>query len=196
MSVSNFQVGRTSVSFPVRVLILLGFALSLGVLLLPFYSVGIIQDGYDFPGYAIYYWSFKASISEYSSPYEFIRQFALDRPIYYYWIPDIVDAVSHSGFYFNAYWLNREFRTGGFSVLLITLFAMQLLTLGMSFLSLFKNRKVVRLATVLLGATIPIMMFVFMLNVPSKYSFPLSRAELSFWLAVLAEIVFMIGLAL
>ena len=194
---SNHGKGTKNHSYHGRILILLGFVLSLSSLLLPFYSVEVFHQGYEPFGYSAYFWSFKGAGKVYNSIGELIHRFGLDQPFYVSWTRDVLEASSYPSVYFNTYWFNFAFNTPAFSKAVMTLFFMQLLALCTALSSLFIKSRVLKLVAVLSGlGVVALMLNVMMGDVVKRYYTTIARAGLGFWLAVFAEIVFVIGLAI
>jgi hypothetical protein len=174
----------------------LGLMLSFSSLLLPFHNVEMFRYDYERSGYSAYFWSFKAAGKSYYSLGEFVSRVGLDQPFYASWIRDIMEAPSYPSFYFDVYWFNFAFGTAVFSEVVMTLFTMQLLTLGTALSSLFIKGRVVRLVPVLSGlGEVVLMLYVIMGDLLKRYHSAFARAGLGFWLAVLAEIAFIVGFA-
>jgi hypothetical protein len=194
MSNSNCQVGIRSHSLRGRIPIILGFILSFFALVLPFYNVRTVGGWSGFNSASTsssYYWSFKYSAMTYHSLGDIIREYGLDQPFYASWIKDVVEAPTYPSVYFDAYWSYFNLYMGGFSELLIALFMMQLMTLGTALSSLFIRSWTLRLATILSGVAVFGLMCYSSMSDPFRYY---GSLRLGFWFAVLAEIVFVIGL--
>lgn len=114
-------------------------------------------------------------------------------PFYVSWMKDVTQASGYPSVWFFAYWFGSELNVGGLSEMLMALFGLQLLTLGTVSSSLFVRRRIVKLVTVASGGAVVALMLYLTVNPLFQYY---GSLRLGFWLAVLAEIVFVAELAL
>lgn len=198
MVASNSRKGGKSHPFRGRILVVLGLILSFYSLVLPFYNVEMFVYGFEPSAFSAYFWSFKGSGKSNYPINTFFSRIGLDQPFYAGWTRDISEAPSYPSSYFDSYWFNFAFSTTIFAEAVITLFALQLLTLGFALASLFRQSTATKLAAASSGLGVIIfMLYVMMGDVVRRYPTTtlFSRVGLGFWLAGLAELVFLVGVA-
>jgi hypothetical protein len=120
--------------------------------------------------------------------------YGLSEPFYVSFVKDVIRAFSYPRVYFDAYWFSSWLNTRGLSGLIIALFAVQLsmLAAGLTSLLVYRGR-MLRSMTALLGAVIVGLMWLFCWNM-NMNPYRAGSLQVGFFLAVLAEIVFAVGL--